>query len=165
MGINGDKYDILFEDGDGESGVPADRVKERGAAGAEAPAADKAPEVSAEPAADSVVPVANKSGFEAGMKVEVRRGKDFKNAIVSSVDEILGSMDVEFSDGQAEKGIPLQMVRKPEKGGKKKKDKKKSSGKMMNDCNKLLGSFNEKELDAALKMLQAIDSLRGASEP
>jgi hypothetical protein len=164
MGVNGEQYDILYDDGDGESGVPADRVREKGAAGSDTSAPAATTEKSAEPAS-SVVPVANKSGFEAGMKVEVRKGKEFKNAIVSAVDEILGCMDVEFSDGQAEKGIPLQMVRKPEKSSKKKKEKKKSAGKLMNECNKLLSSFNERELEAAFKMLQAVDSLRGPSEP
>ena len=95
------------------------------------------------------------------MKVEVRRGKEFKNAIVTSIDDSLGCMDVEFSNGQAEKGIPLQMVRK---AGKKKKDKKtRGSGNRFNDCQKLLTSFNEKELEAAFQMLQAVHSLRGAN--
>ena len=43
MGINEDKYDILFDDGDGESGVPATRIRAKGAA--PAAASEPAPRV------------------------------------------------------------------------------------------------------------------------
>lgn len=162
MGIRegGDTFDILYDDGDGESDVGKDRIRAVG--GAEDQAAENpAPQAAASnnnPAAD--VPVANKSGYEVGQTIQVRNGKDWKSGQLTEIDEELGSCSVQYSNGEHAKGVPMQIIRKFQAITKEKKKKKKKSGKTMNECIEVLSKFNESELDAALKMLQALDSVR-----
>ena len=162
MGIRDDgKFDILYEDGDGESEVSADRLKER-SADAENPAE---PVGTAEPVATAgAVPEAKKSEFAVGATIQVRKGKEWKSGQIAEIDEELGSAVVEYSNGEKEKGVPLQSIRKfqSDREQKKKKKKKTNSGKKLNECIEILNRFNELELEAALQMLGALDSVRAA---
>ena len=163
MGIRDDgKFDILYDDGDGESEVTTDRIKPRGEESTEIPAT-AAQVATPGPAAASAA--AKKSEWEVGATVQVRKGKDWKAGQIAEIDDELGSVVVEYSNGEKEKGVPLQSIRKfqadrSDLQKKKKKSKKGSTGKKMNECVEVLSKFNEAELEAALKMLQALDSIR-----
>ena len=185
MGIRDDgTFDLMYDDGDGESEVPADRVRPRGSgddAGA-VPAAATAAVAAAAPARQpaSAGPAA---AFSVHEVVEVKfRGKTWRAATITAIDEELGSVDVSYlDDGLAEKGTPLQMVRKaagsgpapqgqeaavggkPEKKEKKeKKDKKSKLKPKVQAVVDLLLTFTDTELDASLSMLLALDSVRPA---
>lgn len=161
MGIReGGIYDVLYDDNDGESEVDASRIRTVGSAdnqAAENPPAE----------AEGVVPGAKSSEWQVKQKVQVRSGKDWKNAVLEEIDEEIGCVSVAYQNGEIAKGVPLQSIRKFQSDRnntkeKRKKNKKKGS-KTMNECIEVMGKFSESELEAALKMLQALDSVRAAS--
>ena len=192
MGIRPDgMFDILYEDGDGESEVPAERIRTKGAApapesadtvtGADATAAAAtAPAGTSEKAPASSAPAASSGAvgpWAAGTTVEVRhRGKTWRTAKVTEVDAELQCANVEFTDATVEKGVPFGLMRapspagaavastaeRPSKKSSRSKGDKKSRRKKINAVYELCQNFSDAELDAAMSMLQAIEALRVA---
>jgi hypothetical protein len=192
MGIRpGGTFDVLYEDGDGESEVPAERIRSKGAApesadtvagaDATAAAAAAAPAGTSEKAPASSAPAASSGAavgpWAAGTTVEVRhRGKTWRTAKVTEVDAELQCANVEFTDATVEKGVPFGLMRapspagasvastaeRPSKKSSRSKGDKKSRRKKINAVYELCQNFSDAELDAAMSMLQAIEALRVA---
>jgi hypothetical protein len=91
--------DIMYDDGDGESGVPFALIRSRAAAAPPASAA----------AAGAAAPAASK--FAVGSEVDIR---SFKGTWRPGTVEVIreeGSFDVKLTDGTIEKGVPPSLVR------------------------------------------------------
>lgn len=139
MGIRDDgTYDILYDDGDGESAVPRDRIRAEGEGegegegkGAGAAAAEKvatagtsavgAAAATASTAAQQKESARQEGEFPTGSKVEMRshKTKQWVMASVGAYDAELGTYDLVLlteageATGSVEKGVPLGLIRKP----------------------------------------------------
>ena len=135
MGIREDgTYDILYDDGDGESGVPRDRIRAEGEGVEESAAsgaavgstdatkvADGAAVATASMAAQEQDSARQEGEFPSGSKVEMRshKTKQWVMASVSAYDAELGTYDLMLltdsgeASGNVEKGVPLGLIRKP----------------------------------------------------
>ena len=129
--------------------------------------------------------------YKEGDKCEVKEGgSKYRAATVVKFDEGIGAVDVTYSDGEKECGIPVNLVRKAGAGGgaasttKPKQPpvaqqrpvdyveeanappprrRNKGSKELARQCYELVKSFSEEEQQAALQMLQALDSVRAST--
>lgn len=133
-------------------------------------------------------PTTNKL-FEAGDKCEVKEGgTKYRAATVIKFDEGIGALDVQYSDGEKECGIPVNLVRKStgsvEREPKSKvappvqqqrpvdyaeeakapplRRRNKGSKEVARQIYDLVKNFSDQEQAAALQMLQALDSVRAS---
>ena len=141
MGVRPDgTYDILYNDGDGESEVPASRIRDPNAPET-AVTNTAAPAAMATSASTGVIPTTSSSTsgsgstsggssssaaadgsssapWAVGQTVEVRhRGKTWRVAKVAEVDAELQCANVEFTDATLEKGVPFGLLRAPSAAG------------------------------------------------
>ena len=181
MGVRDDgKYDILYEDGDGESEVPQERV--RAMAGAATNSEQQQPSAAAEAASSANNQPASKPAgagapYSEGDTVEMRhRGKAWRKARVVEVDAELQCANLELSDGAMEKGVPFALIRavsgvaepvanpavadaagsqtKAREASRSERRDKKTRRKKLNAVHELCRQFGDSELDTALQMLQ-----------
>ena len=176
MGLRDDgTFDILFDDGDGESAVPRDRIL---LPDQEEPPPPEAPGTLAENAENAENAAQNAGEVEdgkpyagsapeyaVGAAVEVKsfKAKAWVAGKVSAFDPELGTFDVTLDEGGGcEKGVPLAMLRKPGAKDTKSKDsrRKKRAKRAMNEIQAILSTFNEKQMQAALMAIQALDRMR-----
>ena len=133
-------------------------------------------------------PTTNKL-FEAGDKCEGKEGgTKYRAATVINFDEVIGALDVQYSDGEKECGIPVNLVRKStgsvEREPKSKvappvqqqrpvdyaeeakapplRRRNKGSKEVARQIYDLVKNFSDQEQAAALQMLQALDSVRAS---
>ena len=125
--------------------------------------------------------------FEPGDKCEVKEGgTKYRAATVIKFDEGIGALDVQYSDGEKECGIPVNLVRKnigsvgrdpkskvappvqqqrpveyaEEAKAPNLRRRNKGSKEVARQIYDLVKNFSDQEQAAALKMLQALDSVR-----
>ena len=90
--------DIVYDDGDGEAGVPFALIRKRGESGQGGQGASPATNAAASP-------------FAVGVEVEIRSFQGgWKLGTVAGIREE-GSFDVQMADGTMEKGVPPSLVR------------------------------------------------------
>jgi len=117
---------------------------------------------------------ASKPLFKEGDPCEVKEGgSKYRAGVVVKFDEGIGAVDVKYNDdGELECGVPVNLVRKPGEGGgntvkriptRPKRSKGSKEVPLARQCYELIKTFNDKEQEAALQMLQALDAVRPAA--
>lgn len=132
--------------------------------------------------------------YKEGDRCEVKEGgSKYREATVVKFDEGIGAVDVTYSDGEKECGIPVNLVRKAGAGGSEAtkpttikpkpapvaqqrpvdyveeanapppRRRNKGSKELARQCYELVKTFSEEEQQAALQMLQALDSVRAST--
>ena len=99
-------YEIMYDDGDKESGVSADFVKAPEESGKGAKTQRR------QVAAPAPAPAADTKVFETGTKIEAlyKGKKNWYAGVVDRYDEDAGTYDVTYDDGEVEKGVKQENI-------------------------------------------------------